>query len=136
MPKLSQVKKIINKHLNLHSLMISDSCYHSRTPGALLTFLSIETSNCTDVAKIHTNLVQRHQTVIAVGMGHLNSDIFVRLLPAVLFILLRIFGLSVGTELSSVTCGSVIKLLNVKHNVRLHSHDVRYGSGKLFCSCQ
>nr|XP_057942919.1 stromal cell-derived factor 2 [Doryrhamphus excisus] len=34
-----------------------------------------------------------------------------------------------GTELSFVTCGSVIKLLNVKHNVRLHSHDVRYGSG-------
>uniref|UniRef100_A0A8B9QZG7 Stromal cell derived factor 2 n=1 Tax=Anas platyrhynchos TaxID=8839 RepID=A0A8B9QZG7_ANAPL len=28
-----------------------------------------------------------------------------------------------------VTCGSVVKLLNVQHNVRLHSHDVRYGSG-------
>ncbi|KAJ7408895.1 stromal cell derived factor 2 [Pitangus sulphuratus] len=28
-----------------------------------------------------------------------------------------------------VTCGSVVKLLNVRHNVRLHSHDVRYGSG-------
>ncbi|PKK18041.1 stromal cell-derived factor 2, partial [Columba livia] len=25
--------------------------------------------------------------------------------------------------------GSVVKLLNVRHNVRLHSHDVRYGSG-------
>ncbi|XP_013872366.1 stromal cell-derived factor 2 [Austrofundulus limnaeus] len=62
-------------------------------------------------------------------MGHLNSDIFVRFSPAVLFILSCLFGLSVGTELSSVTCGSVIKLLNVKHNVRLHSHDVRYGSG-------
>ncbi|XP_061817660.1 stromal cell-derived factor 2 [Nerophis lumbriciformis] len=36
---------------------------------------------------------------------------------------------SLGTELSFVTCGSVVKLLNVKHNVRLHSHDVRYGSG-------
>ncbi|KAM6985540.1 stromal cell-derived factor 2 [Aplochiton taeniatus] len=40
-----------------------------------------------------------------------------------------LFGLSIGTELSFVTCGSVVKLLNVKHNVRLHSHDVRYGSG-------
>ncbi|XP_051536490.1 stromal cell-derived factor 2-like [Myxocyprinus asiaticus] len=32
-------------------------------------------------------------------------------------------------EMDFVTCGSVVKLLNVKHNVRLHSHDVRYGSG-------
>ncbi|XP_028322645.1 stromal cell-derived factor 2 [Gouania willdenowi] len=40
-----------------------------------------------------------------------------------------VFGVSLGTELSFVTCGSVIKLLNIRHNVRLHSHDVRYGSG-------
>ncbi|CAB1333237.1 unnamed protein product, partial [Coregonus sp. 'balchen'] len=45
------------------------------------------------------------------------------------FLLTCLFGLSLGTELSFVTCGSVVKLLNVKHNVRLHSHDVRYGSG-------
>ncbi|KAG7263814.1 hypothetical protein CRUP_037301 [Coryphaenoides rupestris] len=37
--------------------------------------------------------------------------------------------LSSSTELSFVTCGSVVKLLNTKHGVRLHSHDVRYGSG-------
>ncbi|KAJ3588992.1 hypothetical protein NHX12_009842 [Muraenolepis orangiensis] len=37
--------------------------------------------------------------------------------------------ISSGSEISSVTCGSVVKLLNTKHNVRLHSHDVRYGSG-------
>ena len=28
-----------------------------------------------------------------------------------------------------VTCGSVVKLLNPLHNVRLHSHEVKYGSG-------
>jgi len=28
-----------------------------------------------------------------------------------------------------VSCGSVIKLLNSNNNVRLHSHDVKYGSG-------
>lgn len=28
-----------------------------------------------------------------------------------------------------VTCGSAIKLVNGAHNVRLHSHDVKYGSG-------
>uniref|UniRef100_A0A672HPY6 Stromal cell-derived factor 2-like 1 n=1 Tax=Salarias fasciatus TaxID=181472 RepID=A0A672HPY6_SALFA len=33
------------------------------------------------------------------------------------------------TELSYVTCGSLVKLLNTRHNVRLHSHDVKYGSG-------
>ncbi|KAM9330002.1 stromal cell-derived factor 2-like protein 1 [Gastrophryne carolinensis] len=32
-------------------------------------------------------------------------------------------------EIEHVTCGSVIKLLNTRHNVRLHSHDVKYGSG-------
>lgn len=33
------------------------------------------------------------------------------------------------TELDVVTCGSVLKLQNVKFNSRLHSHDVKYGSG-------
>ena len=31
--------------------------------------------------------------------------------------------------LQHVTCGSVIKLQNAYHRVRLHSHDVKYGSG-------
>ena len=34
-----------------------------------------------------------------------------------------------SSNLGVVTCGSVVKLLNTRHNVRLHSHDVRYGSG-------
>ncbi|XP_061219440.1 stromal cell-derived factor 2 [Neopsephotus bourkii] len=38
-------------------------------------------------------------------------------------------GTGSGTGTGVVTCGSVVKLLNVRHNVRLHSHDVRYGSG-------
>jgi len=29
----------------------------------------------------------------------------------------------------AVTCGSVVKLMNNAHKVRLHSHDVKYGSG-------
>jgi len=28
-----------------------------------------------------------------------------------------------------VTCGSSVKLANQEFNVRLHSHDVKYGSG-------
>lgn len=28
-----------------------------------------------------------------------------------------------------MTCGSSLKLASQEHNVRLHSHDVKYGSG-------
>lgn len=35
------------------------------------------------------------------------------------------------SDLNYVTCGSLVKLLNTRHNVRLHSHDVKYGSGNL-----
>ena len=28
-----------------------------------------------------------------------------------------------------VTCGSAVKLMNVHRSIRLHSHDVKYGSG-------
>ncbi|XP_032836926.1 stromal cell-derived factor 2 [Petromyzon marinus] len=34
-----------------------------------------------------------------------------------------------GGEAGAVTCGSLLKLLNSHHGVRLHSHDVKYGSG-------
>ncbi|KAG8455915.1 hypothetical protein GDO86_001925 [Hymenochirus boettgeri] len=37
--------------------------------------------------------------------------------------------LGLGNDIEYVTCGSVVKLLNTRHNVRLHSHDVKYGSG-------
>ncbi|KAM8975175.1 stromal cell-derived factor 2 [Pelodytes ibericus] len=46
-----------------------------------------------------------------------------------LFVTPLLLPLSFASDLSVVTCGSVVKLLNTKHNVRLHSHDVRYGSG-------
>jgi len=34
-----------------------------------------------------------------------------------------------GRGMQEVTCGSVIKLYNSYYKVRLHSHDVKYGSG-------
>ncbi|XP_072495905.1 stromal cell-derived factor 2 [Notamacropus eugenii] len=40
-----------------------------------------------------------------------------------------LLGLAGASDLPFVTCGSVVKLLNTRHNVRLHSHDVHYGSG-------
>ncbi|NWR77157.1 SDF2L protein, partial [Centropus bengalensis] len=52
-----------------------------------------------------------------------------RLLPLLLLALLR--GLCRGREAApaAVTCGSVLKLINTRHSVRLHSHEVKYGSG-------
>lgn len=63
-------------------------------------------------------------------MGHLDCTVLPNSLPTILLLSTCLFGLSLGTELGFVTCGSVLKLLNTKHNVRLHSHDVRYGSGE------
>jgi len=41
-----------------------------------------------------------------------------------------VFTASVRAKTTShVTCGSVIKLVNTYYDVRLHSHDVKYGSG-------
>nr|CAG4645831.1 EOG090X0E0P [Lynceus sp. MCZ IZ 141354] len=37
--------------------------------------------------------------------------------------------LTEGRNTQYVTCGSVIKLQNLAYKVRLHSHDVKYGSG-------
>ncbi|XP_066294279.1 stromal cell-derived factor 2-like [Branchiostoma lanceolatum] len=45
------------------------------------------------------------------------------------FCLLLSFALCEDFEYPYVTCGSVVKLLNTRNNVRLHSHDVKYGSG-------
>merc|ERR1712215_47424 len=40
------------------------------------------------------------------------------------------FLVSEGMGISQqVTCGSVVKLMNQNHKIRLHSHDVKYGSG-------
>ncbi|KAM6372812.1 stromal cell-derived factor 2 [Pluvialis apricaria] len=54
-----------------------------------------------------------------------------RRVPVVVPVLVLALGAAVrgGGGPGPVTCGSVVKLLNVRHNVRLHSHDVRYGSG-------
>lgn len=28
-----------------------------------------------------------------------------------------------------MTCGSILKLMNIDYKVRLHSHDIKYGTG-------
>jgi hypothetical protein len=52
--------------------------------------------------------------------------------PALLGLLLTLLvpgGGASKTSVGLVTCGSVLKLLNTHHRVRLHSHDIKYGSG-------
>lgn len=44
-------------------------------------------------------------------------------------VLLFFLQSSYESDESFVTCGSVIKLLNSNYNVRLHSHEIKYGSG-------
>lgn len=57
-----------------------------------------------------------------------------RLLAAFLF---GLAAVAAGEDESGVvTCGSVVKLLNPRHGVRLHSHDVRYGSGSGSCTSE
>lgn len=47
---------------------------------------------------------------------------------ALKYFLLIIFTF-LGVRQRFVTCGSVLKLLNNDYRVRLHSHDVKYGTG-------
>ncbi|XP_037948234.1 stromal cell-derived factor 2, partial [Teleopsis dalmanni] len=44
-------------------------------------------------------------------------------------IILCISPLYNAVKTNFVTCGSILKLLNSDYNYRLHSHDVKYGSG-------
>jgi dolichyl-phosphate-mannose--protein O-mannosyl transferase len=44
-------------------------------------------------------------------------------------IFLWILDLSQARGIQHVTCGSVLKLMNTAYKVRLHSHDIKYGSG-------
>lgn len=45
------------------------------------------------------------------------------------FLILILFYLFLAAKNKYVTCGSVLKLMNIDYKVRLHSHDVKYGSG-------
>lgn len=59
---------------------------------------------------------------------HLTVD--VRLLTIILISLFNVTCKTSAESVNHVTCGSVIKLENdSKPNVRLHSHDIKYGSG-------
>uniref|UniRef100_A0A914UMY4 MIR domain-containing protein n=1 Tax=Plectus sambesii TaxID=2011161 RepID=A0A914UMY4_9BILA len=46
-----------------------------------------------------------------------------------LLLAISLLGIAVSADDGPVTCGSVVKLLANREQVRLHSHDVKYGSG-------
>eukprot|EP01103_Thecamoeba_quadrilineata_P006449 TRINITY_DN16179_c0_g1_i1.p1 TRINITY_DN16179_c0_g1~~TRINITY_DN16179_c0_g1_i1.p1 ORF type:complete len:207 (+),score=20.03 TRINITY_DN16179_c0_g1_i1:16-636(+) len=55
-------------------------------------------------------------------------------MPSVKFLALLVLSLialcqSEDADLSYVTCGSIVKLRHIPTNFRLHSHEVKYGSG-------
>jgi len=56
-------------------------------------------------------------------------DYAVRLFLSTLTILLLCINYIQARGTQHVTCGSVLKLMNIDYNVRLHSHEVKYGSG-------
>ncbi|XP_005191990.1 stromal cell-derived factor 2 [Musca domestica] len=52
-----------------------------------------------------------------------------RIILVTIFAVLCRFPAAFAAKKNYVTCGSIIKLLNSDYNMRLHSHDVKYGSG-------
>ncbi|XP_004519728.1 stromal cell-derived factor 2 [Ceratitis capitata] len=50
-------------------------------------------------------------------------------LKVILALILCPFHTTCAAKTNFVTCGSIIKLLNSDYGSRLHSHDVKYGSG-------
>ena len=48
---------------------------------------------------------------------------------AMILPILSIMILAISAEDLPVTCSSVVKLESISEHVRLHSHDVKYGSG-------
>ncbi len=59
----------------------------------------------------------------------MNTSFAKSLLLFALIKLLFIVILVESRRASQVTCGSVFKLVNNAFKIRLHSHDIKYGSG-------
>ncbi|XP_043209474.1 stromal cell-derived factor 2-like [Amphibalanus amphitrite] len=47
----------------------------------------------------------------------------------ILFLVSCLSSAQGSITVDDVTCGSVVKLMNIAYKSRLHSHDVKYGSG-------
>ena len=56
-------------------------------------------------------------------------EVYDRYLNMVLVIISLSMINFISAKPQAVTCGSTVKLMNSQHKVRLHSHDVKYGSG-------
>lgn len=64
--------------------------------------------------------------------GRLSTAGSARFLTSILIILMSLViddTRATSKHLSHVTCGSVLKLVNANYMTKLHSHDVKYGSG-------
>jgi len=65
--------------------------------------------------------------LIPIEINTMNNllQIFIYIILA----LIHLNSISCAINYPYVTCGSVLKLFNPNYNTRLHSHDVKYGSG-------
>lgn len=74
--------------------------------------------------KTHNNSKSPSPTICS------SRNCFVETLALLLFVSQIIISQSLGDIVDHITCGSVVKFSNeAKPKVRLHSHDIKYGSG-------
>lgn len=62
-------------------------------------------------------------------MFHTSMSLVIKLLFEMLLLEGMFVVIYSKTDFKHVTCGSVVKLFNNRRQIRLHSHDVKYGSG-------
>lgn len=132
---------ILQSNVDPASGMSLSTIAHNRHTSLTNHMLTISSVFRTCQAAIGWNQQQRFEvTKFAVhpldSVGYANRNAKMEIIHAVhvfvksvLFLLLWSKCEGRDSDLNYVTCGSLVKLLNTRHNVRLHSHDVKYGSG-------
>ncbi|CAH1643282.1 unnamed protein product [Spodoptera littoralis] len=62
-------------------------------------------------------------------MAFLADFHIIRSILSILLLTILSVQISEGSKAEFVTCGSILKMINTDLRLRLHSHDVKYGSG-------
>ena len=112
------------------------AAYFRKSRVVMLLLVNVSTSSltvcvCPNTHTSSESITDVHMIACDSRTMRFIQDIYLRIVLK-LFLLFCILLQGEGRETESfVTCGSVVKLINTKHNVRLHSHDVKYGSGRL-----
>lgn len=86
-----------------------------------------ERRTCVDVSDVVTEAASTH--MLYRGCVFLKRILFSATMKIQIICLFTLVVCVYGRGTQHVTCGSVVKLFNAYYKVRLHSHDVKYGSG-------